>query len=118
MRRCRLLGPCRSRLLVTRPMRHTGANVGKEPLGLQITCAGIVTPPFNVEGGTPVPDFKCLGVVLAHLFFRHEAVSELLEYQVRVDGCDPAYQYHKHPFHQRAHAIVRPTTRKVLQVPA
>lgn len=90
----------RGGLRIAGPAGHTGAHVAEQPFGLQIARPGIFPPTLEVDGSPSVPGLECIGIVLAHLFFRSQTLGELLKHQVCIHGGNAADQDHEHPFHR------------------
>ena len=85
--------------LVTVCVGYAGAYVAEQSFRLHLPRSAVVPTPFGTDRNRAVPRFKCVDIVLAHLFFGGETFTELVEDQIGVDRGDAAYQDHKHPFH-------------------
>src|SRR5262249_14892117 len=108
-RRCRRRLRLRSvdRLLIAATMRDARPDVTQQPLGFDIACLLVVPAPVDPCRGHAIPRVEGISVMLSHLLFGCETVTELVEDEIGVDGRDAADQDHKHPLHSQ-HSLLLP----------
>ena len=97
--------------LITVSVRYASAYVAQHSPSLHIPRPPVVPPTFGIGRSRAIPSIECVSVVLAHLLFSGETLTELVEYQIGTDRRNAAYKDHKHPFHDFAPTFL-PTHRK------
>jgi hypothetical protein len=97
--------------LITVSVRYASAYVAQHSPSLHIPRPPVVPPTFGIGHSSAIPSIECVSVVLAHLLFGGETLTELVEYQIGTDRRNAAYKDHKHPFHDFAPTFL-PTHRK------
>ena len=85
--------------LITVSMRYASAYVAQHSPCLYIPRPPVVPPTFGIGRSRAIPGIECVSVVLAHLLFGGQTLTELVEYQIGTDRRNAAYKDHKHPFH-------------------
>jgi hypothetical protein len=88
-------------------MRDAGAAVRKS-LGFGFSHPIVVTPSMSTEllltdRRSLAPRHERIGVSLAQLLLRCQAIRELFKNQVSLDRANPSDQNYKQPFHIKCH---------------
>jgi hypothetical protein len=104
------------RLLIAAAMRDARPDVTQHSLGFDIARLLVVPAPVDPCRGHAIPRVEGISIVLPHLLFSRETVTELVEYEIGVDGRDPADQDHKHPFHSQHSLLLSLPIRETVAV--
>ncbi|QQO12974.1 hypothetical protein JJB99_26565 [Bradyrhizobium diazoefficiens] len=87
-------------MLIAAAMRDTRPDVTQQPFGFNVAGFFVVSPPVNSCRSHAIPRIERIRVMLSHLLFCSETITEFIEHKVGVDGRYASYQDHQHPFHR------------------
>ena len=78
-----------------------------------------IPPSIGTDGSGAIPSLKCINIVVAHLLFGGETITELVKYQIGAHRRHAAYQDHQHPFHGYGPTFspIHRKRRRIAQVP-
>ena len=77
--------------LTTVSMGYASAYIAEQPLGLHVPRPPEIPPSIGTDGSGAIPSLKCINIVLAHLLFCGETITELVEYQIGAHRRHAAY---------------------------